>query len=110
MYSNDGWAHFFARKPTSFRSVFVTEWDNWDKILLRNSRSAIKKLFKSYYYSRDFRPGDELRDDPARALRDQLKALFTPSPGQWLLPWWKKGRIRSNPFDANGNLCEKKDS
>jgi hypothetical protein len=28
-----------------------------------------------------------------------------PSPGAMFLPWWKKGKLRPNPFDKNGNLC-----
>ena len=26
-----------------------------------------------------------------------------PGPGFLLLPWWKKGKLRPNPFDKDGN-------
>ena len=42
------WAHPDDRK----RGIFFKEWDNWDKVLLRNSTSRIKRLFKTYYNSR----------------------------------------------------------
>jgi len=28
-----------------------------------------------------------------------------PQNGASVLPWWKKSKIRPNPFDKNGNEC-----
>jgi hypothetical protein len=73
---NEGWAHYDDRQPGFFGGMFVKEWDIWDRVLLRNSKSRIKRLFKTYYYSRDFQPGDDLlgsEDDPAKLWIKNLK-------------------------------------
>ena len=103
----DGWAFVNDREPGLFSGMFVKEWDNWDQVVLRNSKSAIKRAFRVHYHNRDFNL--EMEDQPSGAtiflqgLRDSLR----PRPGQRLLPWFKRGRLRSNPFDANGKLCDK---
>ena len=107
---NEGWMHYNDRSSGPGASLFVQEWDTWDRKLLRNSRSRIKKLFRSYYNSRDFRPGDNLLGDgekPSAIFFRTLKARMMPPPGKGLLPWWKRGRLRSNPFNADGGLCDK---
>tara|TARA_R110002110_G_scaffold192214_2_gene400189 strand:- start:2801 stop:3454 length:654 start_codon:yes stop_codon:yes gene_type:complete len=105
--SRDGWATESERAPSGPRSFFTVEWDEWDKILLRNSKSRIKKIFKTYYYSRTFKPGDPLTKEPAAQLTIDVLSQFKPSPGQHLFPWWKRKVIKTNPFDKNGNLCDK---
>ena len=64
-------------------------------------------MFKDYYNSRDFDPGDmpEVSDSYIASLR----AAWNISPGERHFPWFKKGMLRSNPFNANGELCKKKD-
>ena len=104
------WASAEDRKPGFFAGLFVNEWDNWDKTLLRNSTGRIKKIFKSYYNSRDFTPGRrDDSDSPGTAMTNEFKSRFKIKPGQQLLPWWKKRMLRSSPFNADGELCEKKD-
>ena len=49
-----GWTSKLDRDPGLFGGLFVKEWDNWDQTLLRNSKSRIKKIFKSYYNAREF--------------------------------------------------------
>jgi hypothetical protein len=110
-----------------------TEWDEWDQILLRNSTSRIKKLFKSYYNSADYNDGSSLSDflnsfrikklfksyynsadyNDGSSLSDFLNSLRL-LPGalafqRLLVPWWMKGRLRTNPFNANDELCENDD-
>tara|TARA_R110000824_G_scaffold185095_3_gene366041 strand:- start:5092 stop:11673 length:6582 start_codon:yes stop_codon:yes gene_type:complete len=110
--SKDGWASKGDRDPGLLGAInFVREWDNWDKVLLRNSNSRIKKLFKAYYNARDFDPtaGAGKDFDPVKIIMGNMKAAMVPNPGAAILPWWRARRRVSNPFDANGNLCEKSD-
>jgi len=103
----EGWEHYDNRKPKFLN--FVLEWDDWDKILLRNSKSRIKKMFKSYYNSRDWQTTDD-DFDAARTLIKNLKANLTLPAGAGLLSWWQRSRLlRTSPFNANGKLCTKKD-
>ena len=100
--------------PESRRSKgFLTlAWDEWDQVLMRNSKSRIKRIFKSYYNSgggmkktlEDLKNRDRASWSRARNLKSRLR----PATGADLLPWWKKRKLRTNPFDAKGNLCEKK--
>ena len=57
------WAHYNDRKR--FTPAFV-EWDSWDQILLRNSTSRIKRIFKTYYNSRFFEL-DEINESSRNA-------------------------------------------
>jgi hypothetical protein len=108
---NEGWSHNGDRETFWFQPATwgVQEWDTWDRILLRNSRSRIKQLFRTYYNSRDYRPGDSLLGgkSPVTIFIKNLKAALMPSPGKGLLPWYKKGKTRGNPFNANGEMCDK---
>jgi hypothetical protein len=108
---NEGWSHQGDREAKWFEPATwgVQEWDTWDRILLRNSRSRIKQLFRTYYNSRDYRPGDSLLGgkSPVAIFIKNLKDALMPSPGKGLLPWYKKGKTRNNPYNANGELCDK---
>ena len=85
---------------------FSLTWDEWDKVTLRRSDAVIKRMFKSYYYSRNF-------DDPqqgesgAKIVIKNLKELFQLAPGERIMPSWK--RRTSNPFNDKGDLCERKE-
>jgi len=105
------WASKLDRDPGPFGSLFVREWDSWDQELLRNSKSRIKKIFKSYYNSRTFDPGapDDSSDSPGTIITSEFKQRFKVKAGQNLLPWWKKRMLRTNPFNADGEMCEEKD-
>jgi len=106
-----GWASKLDRDPGIFGGIGVLEWDNWDQSLLRNSKSRIKKIFKSYYNSRDFDPSNagDSSDSGGTVITNEFKSRFKIKPGQNLLPFWKKRMIRTNPFNADGEMCEKKD-
>ena len=66
----------------------------------------IKKLFKSYYYARDWTPGDAGSSGAGALWMTNLKAAIFPSPGRGILPWWRKNKIRGNPYDEDGNMCK----
>lgn len=109
---NEGWQHYFDRQPGFFAGLWVCEWDNWDRILLRNSKARIKRLFRRHYYSRDFKPGDPLldRDDqPSIAILRNLRGQMFPSPATGMVPWWARGMLRDNPYNANDTICTGKD-
>ena len=110
MSGNEGWQHYDDRQPGwfNFDAWFVTEWDSWDRKLLRNSNSRIKKQFRSYYYSRDFQPGSYGDDSPGSIFIKNLRGALLPVPGGGMLPWWQRGRLRSSPYNADGKLCSKK--
>ena len=103
----EGWQHYRDRQPGMFNidSWWVKEWDDWDRQLLRNSTSRIKSLFKQYYYSRDWQPGDAGSSGAGDLWLKNLKAAIFPSPGGGILPWWRRSKIRGNPYDKDGNLC-----
>tara|TARA_Y100000310_G_scaffold169425_1_gene169469 strand:- start:4037 stop:8407 length:4371 start_codon:yes stop_codon:yes gene_type:complete len=110
----DGWANKVDRDPASWANPLaingIMEFDSWDQVLLRNSKSKIKRMFKNYYKSRDL---DDTEDEPSDSqgviITNQLKEKFVPRPGKGLLPFWKRRMLRTNPFNANGELCEEKD-
>jgi len=86
-------------------------WDNWDKKALRHSASAIKRLFRVHYRSREF---DSMADEEMGTLTkeyvQQMKERFKIDPSRAILPWWQTRRLKSNPFNENGEMCKKKDS
>lgn len=86
---------------------FSLTWDEWDKVTLRRSNAIIKKMFKSYYYSRNFDEGQDQDETGANLVIKNLKELFTLAPGQRIMPWWK--RRSSNPFNNKDELCERKE-
>tara|TARA_R110002110_G_scaffold42638_2_gene133674 strand:- start:13234 stop:20202 length:6969 start_codon:yes stop_codon:yes gene_type:complete len=88
---------------------FVEKWDEWDQLTLRKSSKTIKRMFQVHYRSRDFGGGEDAMDNLALSYMQQLKERFRISPGKAFLPHWKRSRIRSNPFNDNGELCKKKD-
>lgn len=101
---NEGWEH--PQDRPSF-TPFTLNWDEWDRELLRNCRAAIKKLFRQSYYAADDRPGSrEKGQSPAKIKLRNLKARLFPNPGAGFLPWWQRGRLRDNPYDADGNMCD----
>jgi hypothetical protein len=98
-----GW--YMEEERGSF-TPFSRTWDEWDKVTLRRSDAVIKRMFKSYYYSRNF---DDPRDGEsgAKIVIKNLKELFQLAPGERIMPWWK--RRSSNPFNDKGDLCERKE-
>jgi len=106
-----GWSSADDRNPGFLSGIAVREWDSWDKELLRNSRSRIKKIFKTYYNSSSNTFEDDIEEmtsfDPVRVALSDLKSKLKPKLGETLLPWWRRSRLRTNPFDSKGKLCEK---
>ena len=98
-----GW--YMEEERGSF-TPFSRTWDEWDKVTLRRSDAVIKRMFKSYYYSRNF---DDPRDGESgsKIVIKNLKELFQLAPGERIMPWWK--RRSSNPFNDKGDLCERKE-
>jgi len=107
----NGWAPLKERSPGPFagNGLFLLHYDNWDQSLLPKSRFRIKKLFKALYNSRDFDPNDTDQDSPSKTFVASQRAAYKPSIGQNLLPWPKRRLLRTNPFNANEQLCPKKD-
>lgn len=104
--SNPGWASKDDRKG----SLWVKEWDNWDGVLLRNSKSRLKKMFKGMYNSRDFGPGKmERGPSPATMWLKGMKESLFGQTGAGKLPKKKKRMLRGNPYNADGELCKKAD-
>jgi len=105
-----GWASYNDRAVGFFGDIMPPlEWDNWDQVLLRNSKSRIKKIFKDYYRARDFTPSEAQTDSPGQMITNNFRDSLKPAAGRRLLPRWKKRMLRTNPFNASGALCEKKD-
>ena len=106
-----GWAHVDDRNPGFLAGIAVREWDSWDKELLRNSRSRIKKIFKTYYNSSTNTFENDIEEmtsiDPVKIALERFKSNLKPRLGETFLPWWRKNRLRTNPFDSKGELCEK---
>jgi hypothetical protein len=102
-----GW---YPKRERRAFTPFVLTWDEWDRVTMRRTNAQLKRLFKEYYNSRDF--GDSQTDEDFDVVASNVKALkerFSLAPGERILPWWKRGRLRSNPFNAKDELCENKD-
>ena len=102
-----GWSSYNDRQPGPYDSQLYNHWDNWDKELLRNSRNRLKKIFRNAYNDRDFdlSGGTSSGNDAASYTLKKSMSGMVPQNGPYVLPWWKKSKIRPNPFDKNGNEC-----
>ena len=102
-----GWEFGSDRKPLWW-TWSTLEFDDWDQVILRNSKRRIKSIFKRYYNLRHFKAQDLMGDmDPAKMYIKNLKAGLQIPAGAQLLPWWMKPLLRSNPYNSNGELCKK---
>jgi hypothetical protein len=104
---NEGWVHHKNRQPGWFGGIGIMEWDSWDRVLLRNSVARIKRMFKGYYNSRDWQPGDIDKFPAGAVFIKNLKNRMMPNPAMGIVPWWKRNRVRSTPFNDKGALCDK---
>ena len=104
----EGWASAEDRAPGFLAGLLVREWDSWDQELLRNTKSRLKSLFKTYYYSRDFEDNLNriLKTNPAPAHASKLMQNLFPNMKSGMLKRWQKKLQRSNPFEINGNLMQ----
>ena len=77
--------------------------------MLRNSKSRIKKIFETYYNSRNFNTARDSNEfKPARIVANNLReALRRPQSAR--LPWFKRRMLRPNVFNGRGEMCKKKD-
>ena len=66
-------------------------------------------MFKSHYNNRDFesRMRSMFDFDPAQFTLNELKVAIKPRIGQNILPNWRRSKLRDNPFDSEGKLCDK---
>ena len=104
---NEGWEYGGDRQPKGW-TWGIREWDDWDRVLLRKSKSRIKKVFKAFYNIRDFNSeGDGEGLDFTKVWINNLKTAMLPPAGMNLFSGWAKWRRRTNPFNADGKLCKK---
>jgi len=101
-----GWEYGSDRAP-SFWTFGTLEFDDWDQVILRKSRAKIKRIFKNYYAVRKTRPGDTIDNDPSKAYVENILSSIQPPPGLSKLPWYKRGLLRTNPYNSKGKLCKK---
>ena len=105
----DGWAAPIVRgagTPFGAVGIFNLKYDFWDQELLRNTRSTLKRMFKTHYNMRDFNDDDGM-PTPGEVLINNLRSFLKPAPGRSLLPWWQARLRRTNPFNKDGDLCDK---
>ena len=88
-------------------SLFFRKWDEWDQIVLRNTASKLKGVFKKHYRSREFGTDTDTSSNIVVEGINILRERFRIQPGAAFLPWWKKNRLRPNPFNSEGELCKK---
>ena len=76
---------------------------------LKKLKEVIKKLFKGYYTSRKFEPPDDLEGAGAIWLAGAMASIKGAFSVKAFLPWYRRGSLRTNPYNANDELCKKKD-
>ena len=126
-YTNTvGWAPMSDR-VSQFTPLILT-YDEWDQVLLRNSKSKIKKMFEQAYessnsdFSETLKSGfsvglhSDLSDNedgrstppslPERTKGALLENMSNQSANR-VLPRFRRSDVVSNPFNVNGKLCEK---
>jgi hypothetical protein len=105
---NIGWQSPSNRASSPFvpPGLFNLKYDDWDQQLLLNTKTTIKRMFKTHYNMRDFDDEMDRMPSSATVLIKNLKGVLKPAAGQRLLPWWQKRLLRSNPFNKNDELCD----
>ena len=103
-----GWASVHDRNPGFWSGWFVREYDNWEQVLLKRTKKRIKRLFRRNYNYVNLKLGEfpEL-PKPGRILANNLRNSLRPATGEKLLPWWKRRKLRPDPYDSEGNKCER---
>ena len=79
--------------------------DGWKGEILSDSKRICRQLFASFYRSDDFEKPE--RDD-GRSLREILNQFKEGSifgKTDPAMKWWRRRRLRSRPYDKNGNEC-----
>ena len=130
-YSNTtGWAPM-SERVSEFTPLILT-YDEWDQVLLRNSKSRIKKMFDQAYGASNpnflevlktgFSLGpifdtneidlsilDKTIGIPSlpERIKSQLLEKLSNDYVSKKLPRFRKADIVTNPFNVDGKLCEK---
>ena len=102
-----GWSSEDDRNSL-FSSFGYVDFDEWDQVLMRKSARALKNVFKPHYRNRKFVVEDDEGPSPAEQFISNITERFRFNPAVRLMPSSRRKYIRSNPFDADGNLCVKK--
>jgi len=112
----DGWAQKWQRYPGFARGYgkHLLHFDNWDRSELYYTKSKIKAMFKTNYFHRKFDPS---KNAGAGGLGigklnkpyhlQNYKSMFVSNAALRHIPWHKRKMLRSNPFNANGDICKK---
>ena len=89
--------------------MHITEKAHTDELSQKGSNDypvSIKRIFKQYYFERNF---EKTRRDSMKGgdmIKMRLKEGLKPKFGKQLLPRFKRKNLRSNPFDPDGNICD----
>ena len=102
-----GWVSYTDRQPGFLGGLFVTEWDSWDQNVLQRTKKAVKRSFRGHYNFVRLTPGQWDMPDVGQIFLSNLRERLKPPAGKAILPWWKRSKFRNNPFDSEGNICEK---
>ena len=112
----DGWATKMQRYPGFARGYgkHLLHFDNWNREELYYTKSRIKSMFKANYFHRKFDPSkpagagglglDKLNKPHHLA---NWKSMFVSNAALRHIPWHKRKMLRSNPFNADGDICKK---
>jgi len=115
-------------RVSQFTPLILT-YDEWDQVLLRNSKSKIKRMFNQAYDSSNsdflevlksgFSLGPAAELDDANETRqidtptlpeitkDKLLQNMSNNSADRVLPRFRRSDVVTNPFNVNGDLCEK---
>jgi len=102
-----GWASEDDRNSL-FSSFGYVDFDEWDQVVLRKSARTLKNIFKPYYKNRKFSVEEDDGPSPAEQFISNITERFRFNPATRILPASRRKYIRSNPFDADGNMCVRK--
>jgi len=113
---SDGWATKRQRFPGWGRGYGsrLLHFDNWDREELYYTKSAIKSQFKTAYFARKFDPSKPALQGGLGMgkYKNTIKLkgrhdMFVSHAALRHIPWWKRKMLRSNPFNADGEMCKK---
>ena len=63
-------------------------------------------MFRAYYNSRSWIPGDMGDFKSGQLWIENMKARMMPNPAMGILPWFRRRKVRPNPFNAKGEMCD----
>ena len=92
-----------------FSSFGYLDFDEWDQVTMRKSARRLKDLFRPYYRSRKFGVTEVSGPTAGEQFVANLTSRFRFNQAAKILPTSRKNQARSNPFNANGDMCTKPD-